>query len=482
MWSALSRSTAAGAALRPSARRSLIHTRRHLRAALTPGAALIRGTPEMTTICRQFPRHFSNSGQERPERTVSTHQPPSTNLKPTPAHKKASFISPRYLPVLLLLAIGGVAWDSQWLFPSETLPTDPSTQTALGSARKFVPFTVMARDPVSPTSFILTLKPPSPSSSSTLPISSLWQIFDLWCVEVKQPQIQVAREYTPLPSPDPDTVRLYVRALQGGEVSTYLSRLAPGNTLELRGPHGEFDLRSRLSSRGDRVVFLAGGTGIASALQAAHAVLALPEAPSMTILWAVRGRDEVQHGNHVPAPKPRSSWNPFSRSGPSPHPEVLSADLAAPSPITRELLALKREHGDRLDVRVAVDQEGTSVHAADLAAALAQPGPRTQTLGPTHAVEGCGFHSQAAHVGMVDGAPNAGKRGLFKESDCACSHETAPGKNVLVVSGPEGFVQAYAGAKIWRDGGQLQGPVGGMLGALRKRDPDVLKDWIVLKL
>ncbi|CCF45039.1 hypothetical protein CH063_14249 [Colletotrichum higginsianum] len=86
---------------------------------------------------------------------------------------------------------------------------------------------------------------------------------------------------------------------------------------------------------------------------------------------------------------------------------------------------------------------------------------------------------------MVDGAPNAGKRGLFRQSDCACSSSAtsaAPGKNVFVVSGPEGFVEAYAGAKVWRDGGQLQGPVGGMLGALQRKNPDTLKDWIVLKL
>ncbi|KAJ3947258.1 mitochondrial peripheral inner membrane protein [Colletotrichum fioriniae] len=531
--------SAGGAALRPIAGRSLIHIRSQLRAIPAAAAASRSTTPALTSLHpTQLSRHFSAWTNRRttptspPALSSSTtrhHRLKSTTTSTTvphphrpPKRKSSTFISPRYLPVLLLLAVGGIAWDAQWLFPSTPQSNDPAEQTALGPARKFIPFDVVAREQVSPTSFILTLKaPPSHSSSNVASVSSLWDIFDLWCVEVKQPQIQVAREYTPLPpipgsSYDEDTLRLYVRAVRGGEVSTYLSRLAPpsssssssdgtatkGDKVELRGPHGEFDLRSRLGKRGDRVVFLAGGTGIASALQAAHAVLPLADGPSMTIFWAVRSRDEIREqlagGHAVPSQvKPSSSsssgswWNPFSSSpknAPGSQAEaLLSADtLAAPSPISRDLLALKVKYGDRLDVRVVVDQEGTAVREADLAAALTlQSSPRTSAgTTPTHAVEGCKFHSQTAHFGMVDGAPNAGKRSLFKQDDCACSADDAAprGKNLFVVSGPEGFVQAYAGAKLWRDGGQLQGPVGGMLGAMQRRNPDILKDWIVLKL
>ncbi|KAI3533095.1 oxidoreductase FAD-binding domain-containing protein [Colletotrichum abscissum] len=530
--------SAGGAALRPVAGRSLIHIRPQLRA--TPAAAAAsRSTTLATTSLYPTQQPSRHSSAWTIRRTIPTspsalssstttryHRLKSTTPSPTapqphrpPKRRARTFISPRYLPVILLLAVGGIAWDAQWLFPSAPQSNDPAEQTALGPARKFIPFDVVAREQVSPTSFILTLKAPPSSHSSNVPsVSSLWDIFDLWCVEVKQPQIQVAREYTPLPpvpgsSYDEDTLRLYVRAVRGGEVSTYLSRLAPpsspsdgpatkGDKVELRGPHGEFDLRSRLGKRGDRVVFLAGGTGIASALQAAQAVLPLADGPSMTIFWAVRSRDEIREqlvGGHTVPPqvKPSSSsssgswWNPFSSSStntPGSQAEaLLSADtLAAPSPISRDLLALKVKYGDKLDVRVVVDQEGTAVREADLSAALTLQSSPTTSAGttPTHAVEGCRFHSQTAHVGMVDGAPNAGKRSLFKQDDCACSADDAAprGKNVFVVSGPEGFVQAYAGAKLWRDGGQLQGPVGGKLGAMQRRNPDILKDWIVLKL
>ncbi|TQN72676.1 Cytochrome c mitochondrial import factor CYC2 [Colletotrichum shisoi] len=528
-----------------AAGRSVARIQRHQLRATSAAAAASRSTTPTTLVahCSRLPRQFHSCQARRtsfaPRRlqsvlntlttTITTAATAATTtpipvpapalasrrlLSTTPAKhahhtsQEASFISPRYLPLLVLLAVAGVAWDSQWLFPSAPVSADPAKQTVLGSARRFVPFAVVAREQVSSTSFILTLKAPA----NKLPgVASLWNVFDLWCVEVKQPQIQVAREYTPLPPPtdaaadEDDTLRLYVRAVRGGEVSTYLSRLSPpspdgavaGDTVELRGPHGEFDLRSRLGGRGDRVVFLAGGTGIASALQAAHAVLPLPQAPSMTIFWAVRSRDEIRRGGGSSSSSSswwnlswNRSWNPFSgRSSEGPgsrwsgiRAEALTVGTEDPSPVSRELVALKEKYGDRLDVRVVIDQEGTAVRDSDLAASLTcRPGgPET-----THAVQGCRFHSQPAHLGMVDGAPNDGKRGLFRQSDCACSSSAtsaAPGKNVFVVSGPEGFVEAYAGAKVWRDGGQLQGPVGGMLGALQRKNPDTLKDWIVLKL
>ncbi|KAF6807573.1 oxidoreductase FAD-binding domain-containing protein [Colletotrichum sojae] len=471
----LQAASAAGAAFRPLARRSLLHT--------SPSAVRPPTTPRLS-------RRYHHNPDPRSLVNKPPVRPPAPFSRPPP--RRRTILSPRYLPILLALAAAGVAWDSQWLFPdssSSFSDDDPSSATILGDARRFIRFNVVARDQVSPTSFILTLKPLHASSSSQL--SSLWNVFDLWCVEVKQPQIQVAREYTPLPpasGTDPDALRLYVRAVRGGEVSTYLSRLTPaaGDAVELRGPHGEFDLKSRLGRAGERVVFLAGGTGIASALQAAHAVLPLEGGPSMTIFWAVRSRDEIQAPSGSPKTVPgksRNCWNPFSArisAEPGIRAEALSADAGAPSPIGIELLALKEKYPDRLDVRVVVDQENTAIREPDLAYALTSPTPPTTTSS-----DDCRFHSQTAHLGMVDGAPNAGKKLSFTQDDCACPKTdgaATPGKNLFVVSGPEGLVQAYAGAKIWRDGGQLQGPVGGMLGRMQRQNPGLLRDWVVLKL
>ncbi|TEA22389.1 Cytochrome c mitochondrial import factor CYC2 [Colletotrichum sidae] len=497
--------SAAVAACRSATRLSPPQTR--LRSSSTlRNARFTIASSQLHTALR--PRHQTQTKPlRRLQPTHATSPKNQLRLISTSRPRRRTFISPRYLPILLLLAGAGAAWDSQWLFPtdasSSSSSSSPCETTVLANARKFVPFSVVAREQVSPTSFILTLKPP-PSSSRHTPLSHLWSVFDLWCVEVKQPQIQVAREYTPLPpttaaaADDDETLRLYVRALRGGEVSTYLSALRPGaDTVHLRGPHGEFDLLSRLGAGADsgrRVVFLAGGTGVASALQAARAVLSRPDAPvSMTIFWAVRSRSEIQVARE---PKQRAAssssrrpttWGWFSapRGGEAAiQAEQLDLGAEGMSPVARELLALKKRYGARLDVRVVVDEEGSRIQRGDIAAALTSEAllPRVPTTTTTTTAEECGFHSQAAHVGMVDGAPNAGRRSLFRDGDCACSKDGPTGKNLFVVSGPEGFVQAYAGPKIWRDGGQLQGPVGGELGALQRSNPNLLEDWIVLKL
>jgi hypothetical protein len=55
----------------------------------------------------------------------------------------------------------------------------------------------------------------------------------------------------------------------------------------------------------------------------------------------------------------------------------------------------------------------------------------------------------------------------------------APGKKgskVILVSGPEGFIEHWAGKKVWADGREGQGPLGGVLGQMD------LKRWSVFKL
>ena len=55
--------------------------------------------------------------------------------------------------------------------------------------------------------------------------------------------------------------------------------------------------------------------------------------------------------------------------------------------------------------------------------------------------------------------------------------DTKPdGKNVMFVSGPEGFVKAWAGPKEWQNGQEMQGPLGG------RRSKLDLKDWEIVKL
>jgi hypothetical protein len=53
---------------------------------------------------------------------------------------------------------------------------------------------------------------------------------------------------------------------------------------------------------------------------------------------------------------------------------------------------------------------------------------------------------------------------------------TQTGPKLLLISGPEGFINYSAGPKKWEGGKEGQGKVAGLLGQAR------LKDWIVWKL
>jgi hypothetical protein len=56
------------------------------------------------------------------------------------------------------------------------------------------------------------------------------------------------------------------------------------------------------------------------------------------------------------------------------------------------------------------------------------------------------------------------------------------GKNLLMVSGPEGFINHFVGPKVWASGKELQGPVKGVIGDLQRKNPSFGEDWLVLKM
>ncbi|KAI9753480.1 MAG: mitochondrial peripheral inner membrane protein [Lichina confinis] len=194
------------------------------------------------------------------------------------------------------------------------------------SLERRIPWLVSTpKEPVSSTSAIFTLRHERGSTSAQqqqLPETQTpWPQRAIWSVQIKQPQLQIARSYTPLPplptstlseSADPtstaapynptagtglDEIRLLIRREREGEVSGYLHNLPVGSTVELRGPHIEYEIADDV----ENIVFLAGGTGIAPALQAAHCIVGKAEdtthksvmgKPQIHVLWANRRRDD----------------------------------------------------------------------------------------------------------------------------------------------------------------------------------------------
>ncbi|KAF8248747.1 hypothetical protein K440DRAFT_599657 [Wilcoxina mikolae CBS 423.85] len=196
--------------------------------------------------------------------------PPPPPLPPTRARRLL------YSASFLLGASAGV------LLYNYSPPAPPPPPSL--NPHAFTPYTLTSHTPIAtspPQSSILTLLGPPPGFSPA----------HLQSVETKHPALQIARSYTPLPSSDDGTIRLLIKLEPSGEMSRYIFSLPPSSAIEIRGPHNEYTLPP--ADTASRTLFLAGGTGIAPALQGAEKVLGASDTAEMRILWAVRRREET---------------------------------------------------------------------------------------------------------------------------------------------------------------------------------------------
>lgn len=403
---------------------------------------------------------------------------------------------------ILTIAILGAA------LLSATTDVGSGTPKGVLNGESFVPFKVVSTERTSPTTFILTISAPVPhQAANSALIQGAWA-HGLWSVEIKQPQLQIARNYTPLPpaaattaTGDGDgstaTLRFLVRRYDGGEMSTYLSRLGPGDEVWLRGPHLGFDVAARLGAAGERVVFLAGGTGIAPALQAARHLLLSARVGkgrklSMEIIWANRARADCTGCPRLQG-EVKGFWGRLSSAVAGGSTPRVDHDLDGfGHPVVQELRDLQaayRGRGLELEFRCVADDEGSAISSADVTRAVQY----TRTLPPptagvaSTARAPCYFHSQRQlqHSTHESDAGEAGLKGQGGPGtpvrECACGDNGASGKNLLMISGPDGFVSAYVGRKVWADGAERQGPVGGLVRKLMEKSPEAWRDWLVLK-
>lgn len=309
--------------------------------------------------------------------------------------------------------------------------------------RTFQPFTIVEKQAISSTCTTLVLRP---AASGGIIATTGWneravaagfkepEAYQaqweqgLWSVEFKQPQLQIARSYTPLPptpSMEPGDLRFLIRREHKGEVSNYLLDLPVGETIGIRGPQAIYAIPDDVNE----VVFLAGGTGIAPALQMVHTLFrARPinkgpsstQPPKVRILWANRRQEDCAGGTR-PKQSWFSSWSLGSQS---------TAGLRGKNAFVEELQALEQAHAGQLIVDFYCNEEKRFITPANVQAAC-----------------------------VVD---TGASRSVVK--------------NVLVISGPEGFVSHFVGPKEWKDGVEIQGPIGGQIAKLK------LKEWTVVKL
>jgi cytochrome-b5 reductase len=305
------------------------------------------------------------------------------------------------------------------------------THTAKGldlNQRTFVSFLITTKEQVSPTSTIFTLRRSSRINKE--PYAALWAR-NIWSVEFKQPQLQIARSYTPLPPTDttsPSDLRFLIRKEHNGEVSNYLDRLQVGETIDVRGPRVEYKIPEGVSE----VLFLAGGTGIAPAMQTITALMKQKDEeggprrlPNLHIIWANRRRNDCVGGvTRVQG----GSWLPFSSTA-----SKTTLD-ATPNILVKELGDMVAKYEGHLTIDYVVDEERSYVDRKRI----------LQTIG--------------------------------KDTDTDAEAPSVVGSKLLMISGPEGFIEHLAGPRALENGVQVQGPVRGVIGKLG------LQDWSVVKL
>lgn len=206
-------------------------------------------------------------------------------------------------------------------------------------------------------------------------------------------------------------------------MSNYLDRLRVGAIIDVRGPKVEYEIPENVSE----VLFLAGGTGIAPALQVVHTLLkkrsenVTKGKPVIHILWASRKGEDCLGARKTVV---KSWWRTADPALPE----------EEPNKIVKELQDLEKAFEGQVKIDCLVDEENTFIDKGRISKITNKSSISSQ------------------------GAP------------------TLSGKKLLILSGPDGFVNYFAGPKEWEEGQLVQGRLGGVLAQMK------LNDWTVVKL
>ncbi|KAF3483673.1 NADH-cytochrome b5 reductase [Arthroderma uncinatum] len=332
---------------------------------------------------------------------------------------------------IVTIAAGGVGAYARFRGDPSSTTLDPVT---------FTNYQLISKTPVSSTCSIFSLRPKREGGINAEVYQDAFET-GIWSVEFKQPQLQVGRDYTPLPpsaqsAQGTNTVEENDTSLQflirkDGEVSSYIHGLEPGSVVEMRGPQVGLELTPDVQE----VLFIVGGTGIAPALQAAHTILKCMrprEETRMHILWANRRREDCLGGRSDSTSSQRSWWsNLFSMASTTEAPKE-TTDLEERNYVVEQLEELKRLYPKKFTVDYFVDEENTLIQKDSIMKFI---------------------NSRAQH-------PLVGPRK----------------KKLILISGPDGFISYLAGPKMWQNGREAQGPLRGILRELN------ISGWSVWKL
>ncbi|KAI9685557.1 MAG: mitochondrial Homoaconitase [Bathelium mastoideum] len=394
--------------------------------------------------------HPARAFQLGPNRIAPAFEP--LNLRSFPRYPRARNGSTRrgkqrhWVSGRIALVVLTSSAAAGYLFRAYIKPTSASTWDGpyFLDTHSFRPFTLIEKVPVSSTSTIFRLRP-THGSLDVKQLQALWNR-GVWSVQVKQPQLQIVRAYTPLP-PDPassnpqdgdDTtneLRLLIRKEENGEVSGYLHRLPTGSQIEVRRANIEYELPAEAKE----VLFLAGGTGIAPAMQLAYAILRRPNT-NYRILWANRKREDCLGGVspvELPATSHLTSWLRrlwgTSNAGQDIQKASNSDDI---SPIVEQIQRYEQLSKDAAGQRISAE---------------------------------CFVDDEQSFI-------KPDRVGKYIKTSTASDAKDLQARWEILVSGPDGFVEHWAGKKPAEGSRDSQGPLGGILSRLD------LRGWKVWKL
>jgi NAD(P)H-flavin reductase len=314
----------------------------------------------------------------------------------------------------------------------------------------FSTYTLIDKEPVSSSASIFRLKAPDQAQTPGQTWLSLQENFkrSVWNLQIKQPQLQIVRAYTPLPASftgekqTDGEFRFLIRHDRHGEMSSYLHRLPKEAGVGIRGPFQEYEITPDIR----QVVFFAGGTGIAPALQVASAMFSdqnpsateqTPDHRRLHILWANRSREDclggVSDDPAIRTPFNKSSWSGlFSIVKPS----DTATESVKQSIIVKELEALKTKYPGQVTVDYFVNAEDTWIDERAVSRAV----------------------------------------GLLSDAKLALE-SSAPDQRQILISGPDGFIAHLAGPKEWRNGREEQGSVSRLVAHALSKSPYNIKVW-----
>lgn len=367
-------------------------------------------------VSLRYLRYFRISSTRFEEKSSAArdaqHSSSRTSRSPPP-------LSPPKAPVrskLWAFAVGGSVALAYAAYRRNRTPQ----QAKLDSVDGFTKYTLVDKDDISTTCSIFTIAPVAGKSAV---IGLTEHPRSVQSLLVKQPDLQIARSYTILPPVTESvdgSIRLLIRKETNGEVSTYLHDVQVGSDIEIRGPYSDLTFPNDTSN----VIFLAGGTGIAPALKTAEL---LQNTANVNILWASRRTEDC-------------------RGGSSDHPEFSLISNA------KSLFGL-----GIASLEATPKEKNTLVLLLDILRLQASAHEKQLTVD---------YFADDQHSYIRP-------RDVIKLVNAA---DRSPGSNLIVVSGPDGFVSYWAGAKRHANEHQEQGQIGGVLSKLD------LNGWQVIKL